>query len=91
MLHEVFDDSAHRGVNLLVVQCFFFVLQNDADGVRLLAGLEVLAFINIKEINAAQELALAVARKTKPFNVLSGTSVLKGLFLSPVYLASSIT
>ena len=40
------------------MQCLLVVLENYADGIRLLAGFEVLAFIYVEEAHAAQQFAL---------------------------------
>ena len=51
---EILNKFLHDSVNLLVIQCFLLILQNKIDGIALFAFLQILTFVNIKELNALQ-------------------------------------
>ena len=49
------DEFVHDFVDLFVRQCFFLVEEGEADGVRLFAGPEPLAFVDIEEGDGFQQ------------------------------------
>ena len=60
LLLEVCDELGHHGVDLLVVEGLGLVLQNEVDGVALLALGQVLAFVHVEELHVLQELLLCL-------------------------------
>ena len=60
LLGEVLDEFLHDGIDGAVVESLGLVLQDEVDGIGLLAGRQVLALIDIEEAHFAQELALGL-------------------------------
>ena len=56
MLFEAGDDLCHNGIGLLVVHRLGVVLQEEVDGVTLLADFKVLTFVNVEEGHLFEEL-----------------------------------
>ena len=61
LLLEVVDELGHDSLNLLVVESLGLVLQDEVDGVALLAFRQVLAFVHVEEFDALEELLLCLA------------------------------
>ena len=58
LLFKSGNDFVHHSVNLLVLQCLFIVLQDDAYGIGFFACLEVLTLVDVEQAHTAQEFAL---------------------------------
>ena len=60
-LNEVVEQTGHCLVYLLVVECLCVVLKYEAYCIALLAGFEVLAFVNIEEGYILKQFLLCLA------------------------------
>ena len=60
LAREVLNQSLHDGVDGFVVEGLRLVLQDEVDGVRLFACGQVLAFIDVKELDGAEQLLLCL-------------------------------
>ena len=55
---QLSDEFLHDGVNLFVTHRLLGILEDEVDGIRLLAGRELVALIDVEEFDLLQELLL---------------------------------
>ena len=58
LILEVADELLHDGVNLLVVESFLLILEDEVDSVALLTLWQVLALVNVEEFNLLKQFLL---------------------------------
>ena len=74
LLGEVLDEFLHDGVDLLVTHGLGLVLQDEVDGVRLLALRQVLAFVDVEETVTYTYLFVGMASKSRSISYSTATS-----------------
>ena len=58
---EVCYEFLHNGLNLLVVECFLLILQNEVHGIALFTSRQVLPFVDIEQFNTLEKFLLSLS------------------------------
>ena len=61
------DQLLHDGIDLLIMECFFVIPENKADGVRFFPRRNAFALIHIEQVNHPQEFLFSFESQSPDF------------------------